>query len=90
VIYGHDGGVRYDGSYAPTPGRPGFLDIRVRLNVPPNVGLVQGIPPQPTDYWFDIACTVAIRRESLQSVATPFGPVTVRFKYLRDVPASAA
>lgn len=86
-IYGHDvGGARYDGAYSPVPGRPGYLDIQMKVTVPPGVALVTGVPAQPIGYWFDLATTVAARGESDLEVQTPRGPVRAVIRFVREVP----
>lgn len=86
VIFGHDSGVRYDGTYAPSRTQRGHIDARLCLTVFPGTELVQGIPAQPVQYTFDVECSVATRSETAQTVETPYGPVKVAFRYLRDVP----
>ena len=90
TIYGHDGGVSYDGDYRPTPATPGCLDLNLRVTVPAGVALVTGLPSQPAGHWFDIRCTIVMRSEGAQRVDTPYGSVNVRLKYLRDIPGRRA
>jgi hypothetical protein len=85
-VFGSDGGVLYDGNYQPNPSRPGYVDAKVHLTVPPGISLVQGIPPQPMTYGFDLGCTFAVRGKTSVTVQTPYGPVQGTVSFLRDVP----
>lgn len=84
--FGTDTGVQYDGTYAPSPSRPGFVDVRLRATVPPGIGLVQGVPAQPAPYWFDLTCTFPARGSADLEIPTPYGAVRVKVKFLRGVP----
>jgi hypothetical protein len=86
-VFGSDGGVSYDGAYKPTEGRAGYADVQLHLSVPPGVPLVQGVPPQPVAYGFDLNCSIAARGTTELNVQTPFGPVQATVRFLRDVPA---
>lgn len=90
IVFGHDGGVYYDGTYEPAPGAPGHMDLRLKLVVPPGVALVQGIPPQPAEYNFDINVRVPARGVAPLQTETPYGPVAFRISYLRALPAMIA
>lgn len=85
-IFGHDGGVQYDGAYAPSSQGPGHLDINLRLTVPPGIALVQGVPPQPHQYSFDLTCTIRAQGASDVQIATPYGPVGAHVRFLRPLP----
>lgn len=89
-IFGSDGGVVYDGTYAPTAARPDHIDLVLQLTVPPGVDLVQGVPAQATEYKFGLKVTVPARQSGKGRVDTPFGPVEVRTEFLRDVPRDLA
>jgi DNA-binding transcriptional regulator YiaG len=86
--FGSDGGVLYDGTYEPNRSRPGFVDVKLHLTVPPGTALVQGVPPQPMTFGFDLACTFSTRGQTDVSVATPYGHVQGRVSFLRDVPST--
>ena len=90
TIYGHDGGVNYDGRYEPSATAHGHVNFSLRANVPPGVGLVTGVDPQPFGHYFDISGTVQLRTSSVQRIETPHGPVNVVFRYLRPLSKSAA
>ena len=90
VVFGHDGGVVYDGTYAPSK-RPDHVDLTLRLTVPAGVSLVTGIPEQPADYWFDLQTTILARGTSQKlSVKTPYGLVVCDVRFLRALPAQLA
>ncbi len=83
-----EGGVLYDGYYK--PGRdPKTLDVELTVTVPPGTTLVTGVGPQTAQYSFDIACTIPAMGESKFPVVTPFGPVAVYFRRLRDLVRAA-
>jgi hypothetical protein len=84
--FGTDTGVRYDGTYGPNPTRPGLVDLQLKATVPPGIGLVQGVPPQPVEYHFDLNCTFPARGAADLQIPTPLGPVRVQVKFLRDIP----
>src|SRR3954454_12827091 len=84
-IFGSDGQVSYDGSYAPST-QPGFVNARVYLTVPPGVELVTGAPAQPMTYGFDVEATFATRGTTLVDVYTPYGPVRAAVTFLRALP----
>jgi hypothetical protein len=88
--YGVDvAGVRYDGRYEPGPA-PDTLTLRLRVTVLPGVHLVQSEPPRGVEYWFPVSCTFSAAGECTIAVETPFDPVVVNFKRLRDLPRVAA
>ncbi len=86
VAYGSDGGVLYDGTFEPNKSKSGYVDVKLHLTVPPGVALVQGVPPQPMTFGFDLACTFSARGTTNVTVATPYGQVNGRVSFLRDVP----
>ena len=88
-IFGSDGGVLYDGTYKPSA-TIGCLDISLWLTVPPNVALVTGAAPQPFEYGFGLAGTIAARGETELDVRTPSGQVSALLKYLREIPSELA
>ena len=77
-------GVKYDGSAQITPA--GNINVNIKLTVPANVNLVQGISkPHP----WELSFNVSILEQDLGNgnpvaVSTPVGPVHVIFKKLRD------
>jgi DNA-binding transcriptional regulator YiaG len=85
-VFGSDGGVQYDGTYEPNDSRPGHVDVRLHLTVPPGVPLVQGVPPQPVAYNFDLGCSFPARGSAPIALQTPFGPVNVQVEFIRQVP----
>jgi hypothetical protein len=80
------GGVQYDGTYEPSANKPGYIDTKFKLSVPPGVSLVQGVPPQPMPYSFDLNCSFAARGITPLSVETPFGPVQAKVEFMRAIP----
>lgn len=90
IVFGHDGGVQYDGTYEPAAGAHGHVDVRLKLVVPPGVALVQGVPPQPAEYNFDINVRVPARGTAALQTETPYGPVAFRISYLRGLPGTLA
>jgi len=84
-VFGHDGGVHYDGTYQPNQLDPTRMDLDLRLTVPAGVVLVQGVPVQPADYWFPLKVSVPARGEVNQNISTPYGPVQCSIKYLRSI-----
>ncbi|MFA6020583.1 MAG: helix-turn-helix transcriptional regulator [Rhodospirillales bacterium] len=87
TVFGADSGkVQYDGTYQPSPTNIEKVDVHLHLTVPPNTQLVQGVPPQPMAYGFDIDCSLAPRGGSELNVPTPFGIVKARVTFLRPLP----
>ncbi len=86
VVFGSDGGVRYDGTYQPSTIRAGYVDVHLRLTVPPGVPLVVGVPPQPMAYGFDVDCSFACRGQTNVNVQTPYGSVQGTISFLRTIP----
>lgn len=84
LVFGHDGGVAYDGTYEPVA--PGLMDVRLKLVVAPGVALVQGVPPQPAEYSFHIGVRVPARGQAPLQTDTPYGPIAFRIAYLRPLP----
>jgi transcriptional regulator with XRE-family HTH domain len=82
-------GVQFDGNYFPVAGH-NLLNIRVRAVVPAGVWLVQGTPAQPQPYAFSIAGNIAPGNSSEITVQTDFGPVNVRFNFMRTLDNSQA
>jgi hypothetical protein len=83
------GGVEYDGEYSYNS-RSDMLDLNVKATVPPGVWLVQGVPPQQRPYSFDIIASVPrdLGREHAVTVETPFGPISLIMKKVRNFPKS--
>ena len=88
IVFGHDGGVIYDGDYAPS--EPGLMDLHLYLTVPPGVALVQGVAPQHSEYRFEIRARVPARGNAPLKIETPFGIVVCRLSFLRPLPSSLA
>lgn len=84
-VFGSDGQVSYDGSYTPST-RPGFVDLHLRLTVPPGVELVTGKPAQPMTYGFEVESSFAARGSTEVDVGTPFGSVRATVTFLRGLP----
>lgn len=80
-----EGGVEYDGTFAPAPAS-GMVDAQLHLTVPPGVALVQGVPPRAMKYGFDMEVRFAIRGKTQLTVQTPFGPVQAVITHLRTLP----
>ena len=78
------GGVAYDGTYVPNA--TGMVDIRVVLNVPAGVHLVQGISRQvPWTLPIEASVPADLGLSHPVQIPTPVGPVHVIFKKLRDM-----
>ncbi len=90
VIFGHDGGVAYDGTYAPSRSVPEQMEIQLWLTVPPGVPLVQGVPGQPAEYRFAIRTSIPARGVANQTVQTPYGAVDYALRFLRTLPDALA
>jgi hypothetical protein len=90
IAFGSDTQVRYDGTYEPNAVNPKLLDLNLNCTVPAGVGLVQGVPPQPADYWFPLKLTFPPREAKKLGVKTPYGEVAVEIRFLREVPAMRA
>jgi hypothetical protein len=87
AAFGADSGsVQYDGIYQPSATQPGSIDITLRVSVPPVVALVQGVPPQPIPYSFDLSCSFAARGQTPLTVQTPFGHVQAQIDFIRSIP----
>lgn len=85
VIVGVDAlGVRFDGTYEPD--KEGYK-IAVKISAPPDGVLVQGISTGTTGLKYEVETTIpgAIDSVPYLTIPTPFGPVNVKFKKLRDV-----
>jgi hypothetical protein len=89
-IFGSEGGTLYDGTYGPSLTKPDLLDVKLKITVPPGVWLVQGVPPQPMTYSFEVVATVRARGQTQLDVATPYGPVRAVVQFLRDLPRELA
>ena len=90
IVFGHDGGVQYDGAYAPSPNESGSMDLQLCLTVPPGVALVQGVPAQPAEYRFEIRIRLPARANAPINVQTPYGPVVGQLSFLRPLPSQLA
>lgn len=90
IVFGHDGGVQYDGNYAPSPNAPGHMDLHLRLIVPPGVELVLGVPAQPAEYRFPIDVRLPARGQAPLRIDTPYGQLTCVIRYLRPLPDKLA
>jgi hypothetical protein len=86
-VFGHDGGVHYDGTYEPNQSDPGKMDLSLNLTVPAGVALVQGVPAQPAEYRFPLSVSIPARGVTQQNISTPYGPVQCKIRYLRPIPA---
>ena len=86
TITGADvGGALYDGTYSD---QGGDILVQITLKVPPGVTLVQGTPPQPQEYSFDINTTISKQTLDDRQAVTidlPPGPVNVIFNRLREL-----
>jgi transcriptional regulator with XRE-family HTH domain len=85
-VYGSDEGVLYDGTYELSPIKSGYVDAKLYITVPSGIGLVQGVPPQPMQYGFDLECSFMAGGASQFAVQTPFGPVQASMSFLRPIP----
>jgi hypothetical protein len=89
-VFGHDGGVLYDGTYEPNASDSQYTDLRLNLTVPAGVELVQGVPAQPAEYRFELNVSIPAGKQSKRIIATPYGPVQCTISYLRPLPARFA
>ncbi len=80
-------GGKYDGRYTYNP-RLDAYDVELTVTVPPGAWLVQGVPARSDEYTFEIRTTLPrdFAGQKFVQVATPFGPVNVAFRKLRDFP----
>jgi transcriptional regulator with XRE-family HTH domain len=86
AVFGYDGGVHYDGSYQPSASTPGNVDVNLHMTIPPGVALVQGVPPQPMSYGYDLDCSFNPNETTNLMVQTPFGPVQATIRLARKLP----
>lgn len=77
--------VRYDGEYEPSPTN-NHTSLKLRVSVPPGVNLVQGLPPQSTEFAFSIEADIPTANEASFLQSTPFGDVTVIMRKVRSLP----
>jgi predicted transcriptional regulator len=89
-VFGHDGGVLYDGTYEPDTDDPALMNLKLQLTVPPGVALVQGVPAQPAEYKFPLNVTVPARGTANLKVVTPYGPVSCSMRFVRRLPEQLA
>jgi hypothetical protein len=77
-------GVRFDGSY--TLEGQGYR-IAVKITAPPGSMLVQGVSTGELGLKYEVETSIPGNLENVPylTIPTPFGPVNVRFKKLRDV-----
>jgi DNA-binding transcriptional regulator YiaG len=88
-VFGADeGGASYDGDYR-IGEEIGTMVVDAKITVPANVTLVQG-PTRPYDTAFNVRATLPLFGEATSTIETPDGPVSVAFKWLRDLPREAA
>ncbi len=90
VVFGHDGGVSYDGTYEPCRDNSNSMDVRLKLTVAPGVPLVQGVPPQPAEYMFPVNVRIPARQDVSLNIETPYGSVAVKLCFLRPLPTALA
>ena len=90
IVFGHDTGVIYDGRYEPCSDDPRHMNVALRLTVPKGIALVQGVPPQPAEYNFEIHTRIPAQQGAPITVETPYGPVAIRIAFLRDIPNAIA
>ena len=88
VAYGTDGGVRYDGKYAPNSA--GQADLSLKITVPPGTPLVQGVPAQKMAFSFDLDVVINLAGNTALNIQTPFGPVRASVTFLRPLPSELA
>lgn len=90
LVWGADaGGGKYDGHYRMDP-VTGVFEADIIVTVPPGTWLVTGVPAQPKEWQFPIYAKVPKFSEHTRlSINTPFGPVLVVFRFLRDLPVAA-
>ncbi len=89
-IFGHDGGVQYDGVCYPDPENFGQVIFDMNITVLKGTAIVQGIPPQPADYSYNTVVSVDPNSNVPFAIDTPYGPVAVKLIFLREIPASIA
>lgn len=82
-IVGTDGGVDYDGTYAPSGNQ---VQAAIRCTVRPGTELVMGVRPQAHAYSFDLSAAFPAGGSGRINVPTPFGAsVVVDIAYLRPL-----
>ena len=86
-VYGADvAGGRYDGDYEYNRST-GMIESNLKVTIPPGVGTVQGIPPQPFEFAFNVKAQFPRGTEnSIITVKTDAGTVKVRIRFLRALP----
>ena len=77
--------MQYDGTYQQSD-RPGYVDLDIMAQVPPNVQLVLAYPPQPVAYQFRLTCSVKPQATSDVRIQTDLGAVNGRIRYMRPLP----
>ena len=88
VIAGADtGGTRFDGPYDVDPGNRA-INGSLKVQAPPNGFLLQGVPTGEQGLSYDIRFSLPENFGDLPFVTleTPYGPINVRFKKLRNLP----
>ncbi len=86
-VYGADlAGGKYDGDYEYNR-LTGMIESKIKVTIPPGVGTVQGIPPQPFEFAFNVEAKFPRGTEdTIIQVKTDAGPVNVRIRFLRALP----
>ncbi len=87
IVFGADeAGGRYDGNYAYNR-VTGMIESKIKVTIPPGVETVQGIPPQPFEFAFNVEAQFPRGTdETIIQVKTDAGPVNVRIRFLRALP----
>jgi len=90
VVVGVDaGGVKFDGSFLHDDDT-GTYQGNIRVDAPPNISLVQGIPTGPSGlkYTVPFSLPADFLTSPFIKVETPFGAVNVKLEKLRDLVAA--
>jgi hypothetical protein len=79
------GGVQYDGDYE-IDAATQSIKANIKVTVPAGVAIVQGLPPRPHQFQFDIAVDIPLAKTATPfKVSTPFGDVNVSIRLLRKL-----
>ena len=76
-------GACYDGTYTYNQ-QTKLIDADLKLTVPPEVPLVQGVPARPEEWSFNFTASFPSEaKETPVGVDTPYGPVNTIIRFLR-------
>lgn len=87
TIVGVDaGGVKFDGTFVQNK-ETGEFQGNIRVDAPPNISLVQGVPTGPNGLRYTVPFVMPSNflETPFIKVETPFGAVNVKLEKLRDL-----